>query len=283
MNNDKKIIWLASYPKSGNTMLRAFLSAYFFTHDGIFNNFSLLDNITSFHIMVKKYNPNISYDEYKNNLSLVAPQWIKAQEYFSSKIKSHLFLKTHNILGNVNNFPYTNEKLTKAFIYIIRDPRSVILSSSKYYNLTIEETLKHMTSLKRYSLGKTVPVPEIISSWSNNYKSWKFFSNKVPGCFVRYEDIILNPKKEYLSILNFLNKVFNFEINEKKLDNCIESINFKKLKKLEKNNSFKEKLDVKQPFFRKGKVYEWKSELPKKIRIEVENKFKLEMKELGYI
>ena len=41
------IIWLASYPKSGNTLMRSMLSAYFFSKDGIFN-FKLLDNIKQF-------------------------------------------------------------------------------------------------------------------------------------------------------------------------------------------------------------------------------------------
>ena len=41
------IIWLASYPKSGNTLLRSMLAAYFFSKDGIYN-FSLIKNIKQF-------------------------------------------------------------------------------------------------------------------------------------------------------------------------------------------------------------------------------------------
>ena len=41
------IIWLASYPKSGNTLMRSMLAAYFFSSDGKFN-FELLDNIKQF-------------------------------------------------------------------------------------------------------------------------------------------------------------------------------------------------------------------------------------------
>ena len=41
------IIWLASYPKSGNTLIRSMLAAYFFSTDGKFN-FELLDNIKQF-------------------------------------------------------------------------------------------------------------------------------------------------------------------------------------------------------------------------------------------
>ena len=41
------IIWLASYPKSGNTMLRLFISLYFFTKDGYLNDFNVINNIKS--------------------------------------------------------------------------------------------------------------------------------------------------------------------------------------------------------------------------------------------
>ena len=41
------IIWLASYPKSGNTMLRTMLSSYLFSEDGAFN-FELMKNIKQF-------------------------------------------------------------------------------------------------------------------------------------------------------------------------------------------------------------------------------------------
>ena len=41
------IIWLASYPKSGNTWLRALICSYYFSKDGIFN-FDLLKQIDSF-------------------------------------------------------------------------------------------------------------------------------------------------------------------------------------------------------------------------------------------
>ena len=41
------IIWLASYPKSGNTLVRSMLSAYFFSEDGLYN-FELIKNIKQF-------------------------------------------------------------------------------------------------------------------------------------------------------------------------------------------------------------------------------------------
>ena len=58
------IIWLSSYPKSGNTMVRSLLSAYLFTDDGNFNfqalkNISLFPDITFF----EKLGVDVSKDE----------------------------------------------------------------------------------------------------------------------------------------------------------------------------------------------------------------------------
>ena len=41
MNKNKKIIWISSFPKSGNTWLRLILSGLFYTRDGIINDFNL--------------------------------------------------------------------------------------------------------------------------------------------------------------------------------------------------------------------------------------------------
>ena len=44
----KKIIWISSYPKSGNTWVRYFLSNYFFNNNWQDSNFGILKNIDKF-------------------------------------------------------------------------------------------------------------------------------------------------------------------------------------------------------------------------------------------
>ena len=75
------IIWLASYPKSGNTWLRSLLSSYYFSEKGDFN-FDLLKKIYGF--PAKSF-----FTEYKNELNNVddsAQYWISAQNKISSII-----------------------------------------------------------------------------------------------------------------------------------------------------------------------------------------------------
>ena len=84
------IIWLASYPKSGNTYVRSLLSSYIFSKDGNFN-FELLKNIKQFpdNFWFKKLgiDTNNENEMYKN--------YINAQKLFNNE-KSIRFLKTHS-------------------------------------------------------------------------------------------------------------------------------------------------------------------------------------------
>jgi len=278
----KKFIWIASYPKSGNTMLRLFLSAYFFSDNGKIDSLKIIKNIINFQSLILKL-PNVpTYDEFKKDLSIVCPLWIQAQKFHSENIKNSILIKTHSFMGNFNNHPLTNKEYTKGFIHIIRDPRSVAISNMHHYNFNLEESVQTLLDNNRFSLGRGAPVPEIIASWNNHYLSWKKFKSDVPGITIRYEDLITDPNKKFYEVLIFLKKLINFEINEQKFNNVINSIQFNNLKNLEKNEGFDEKLHG-NSFFRKGLKDEWKKTLPENIKDIIENNFKNEMKELDYL
>ena len=127
------IIWVASYPKSGNTWVRSLLSTYLYSKKGNFE-FNVLSNIDAF--PSKKYfEPFLtSFDDIKK----VSSFWLKAQ----SKINLNsdiTFLKTHSALCSLENNPFTDKFNTKAVIYVVRDPRNVITSISNHYSLDMEE------------------------------------------------------------------------------------------------------------------------------------------------
>ena len=100
------ILWIASYPKSGNTWLRALLSSYYFSNDGNFQQ-TLLSNIGQF--PEKKYFNNFNYDP--KIITGTSRYWIRAQENINKNGKINFF-KTHNILGAINNINFTNSKNT---------------------------------------------------------------------------------------------------------------------------------------------------------------------------
>lgn len=278
----KKFIWVTSYPKSGNTMLRFFLSAFFFTKNGNINSLETVKHITNFQNLILNLPEVPSYDEFKKDISKVCPLWIAAQKFNSPQIKNALFVKTHSFMGSINNYSLTSNKFTKGFIYVVRDPRSVVLSNMHHFKYTIQESVEKLLDNKRISLGHGAPVPEIITSWKNHYLSWKKFSEEVPGIIVKYEDILINKESEFLKICNFLKKILPFSFNKTKFEKAINSLDFNKLKNLEKKHGFEEKLHGRY-FFRKGLIDEWKNILPDDLHEKIINNLKKEMNDLGYL
>ena len=118
------IVWLASYPKSGNTFVRSLLSSYIFSKDGNFN-FELLKNIKQFpdNSLFKQLGVDINNEDemYKN--------YINSQKILNKK-DSIMFLKTHSCFVNTNKFKFTDRHNTLGVIYIVRDPRNIVTSFS---------------------------------------------------------------------------------------------------------------------------------------------------------
>ena len=282
------IIWIASYPKSGNTWIRSLLCTYLYTNNGKFN-FDLLQNILKF--PSKKHLKYFIKD--LSDLKKVSKYWIAAQERINllSGNKSML-LKTHSALCTLENNPFTNKNNTQAVIYVVRDPRNVITSISNHYSLDIEESYNFMSSKDKIISddkwgGKDFGIGTILGSWSDHYNSWQNIKF-APIITIKYENLISDTKNTLITVINFLQKFINIEIDDKKILNVIESCNFENLRKMEENLGFKEaayseKLEKKVNFFHLGKNNNWKNLLDSEIEKKIRSIFKNEMKELKYI
>ena len=282
------IFWIASYPKSGNTWLRALISAYYYSKDGIFNQ-SILKNIGQF--PEKRHFVDFNYDS--GNVTDTAKLWIKSQEKIN-KDKKIRFFKTHNTFGKVNNCDFTNKDNSAGCIYIVRDPRNVITSLENHYEMHHEEALKWITNLNKY-IYDVHKIKEdgysnfqFISSWNMNYKSWNI-QKKIPIKIIKYEDLLKETFVVFKDIVEFVNKTLNIKekIDIDKLKNSVNSTNFNKLKNDEKNDGFIEavlskKNEEKIPFFNLGPDNDWRKILDKDKQEKLTNIFKDDLIELGY-
>tara|TARA_Y100000389_G_scaffold16412_1_gene14504 strand:- start:422 stop:1261 length:840 start_codon:yes stop_codon:yes gene_type:complete len=277
-------IWLASYPKSGNTLVRSMLTAYFFSEEG-FYDFELLRNIKQF--PKKKLFERMGIDI--RNEKEVVRNYIKVQETINKK-NSLQFLKTHSYLFNIDNSPFTDLNNSLGVIYIVRDPRNVVTSWANFADISIEESSdKLINGLKTGGQTDKDEIKTYINNWKTNYNSWKAFEFQHKYLLIKYEDLVKNTKVEFEKILKFVFKLKNqkFEINKKKFENVIKTTSFEIMKNLEKKKGFyesqKDKEGKKIPFFNLGSKNCWKRLLDPKIIIQIETAFKQEMIELGYL
>ena len=281
------IFWVASYPKSGNTWLRALLSSYYYSENGIFNQ-SLLNNIGQF--PEKKFFEKFNYDP-----TLVTDTtrfWIKAQEKINED-KKLKFLKTHNFLGKINDNNFTNKQNSVGGVYIIRDPRNVITSLKNHFEFSMDQALDFMTSEKKYIFDQFKKDDysdfQFLSSWEKHYKSWKNQKN-FPVKIIKYEDLSYKTFEIFKEIIDFINRTINFKnsFNITKAKNAIESTSFKKMKYIENNEGFKESVLSKSssnkiPFFHLGPKNNWKNLHDLNLQKKLNYIFNENLRELNYI
>ena len=275
------IIWLASYPKSGNTWVRSFLASYYFSEDGRFDS-KLLKNFKQFP----------GKDFIKDHIAdpgIVANYWRPVQE---SIIKNNkfTFLKTHNCLMLMGDKKFTTTKYTAGVIYVIRDPRNVLTSFKNHYNKSYEETLKIMTKQDMMLYDNTSSnynSTQFISSWSNHYKTW-LNSNPFKKILIKYEDLQLNSHNIFRELIKFTNDLLGFDkhIDDKKFTNAIETTNFENLKNEETKGNFSENVYSDQGkkinFFHLGFKNKWEKLLPANIRSEANKQFEKDIKHFNY-
>ena len=274
------IIWLASYTKSGNTWVRLFLDYVFSSKEEF--------NINSAYVKqfpLREHFKNLTTNT--ENLQELAKYYIMAQDKLNldNEIK---ILKTHNAFWTLNNkYSFTDVKNTLGVIYIVRDPRNVITSILNYYRKENYQSAFNFLKDDKV-IGGTEDengIPTLIASWSNHYKSWKKFKKNY--LLVKYEDLLNDPKKEFLKITNFLSSISHFKFEYQKILKAIDLCKFTNLSKEEDLNGFKgnpkNNKFLNKKFFNLGPKNKWEIFLNKDIQDDIEGIFKEEMKELGYL
>ena len=197
------------------------------------------------------------------------------------------FLKTHSSNFNINEHVFTNHEITSCALYIVRDPRNVLLSYSDYQNkpvnLVYQEMTEEIIQRQKYK-NDWYPICHM-GSWKSNFNSWKKAQVSFPVKIIKYEDLVSNTYEVFFDILNFLNRFANIDINILKMNSVIKRTEFNNLKKLEDDGFFNEMNDFKKDnkFFKLGKESNWKNSLMESdYANSISNFFQNEIASLGY-
>ena len=290
---NSKIAYIASYPKSGNTWIRLILSNYFFSEFAPISLNKLRDHIAS-------DTTNGFYSQYAKETKIEFKKIIDDYILRNAALRSYLsknpntFLKTHSAFHTLNNVSYFDPKITGIFIYIIRDPRDIVISSA-YHNLgsflfeknklganglvgdnELQFIYEAMCNPNEW-LESPSGIKTHLSAWDIHVNSFKQVSEKLH--VIRYEDLLLNTHE-------CINKLIIRIIGKSDLERvstAIKHSTFLSLTEDEENNGFNEKTTKYSKFFREGKSGGWRKYTNSDVFKKIENKFGSTMIEYGYL
>lgn len=277
MSAPKSIVWLASYPKSGNTWTRIFLANYLMNGEkpvpiNQVHRFGMGDSITRMYQMVagRQIDPS-NHDE-----TLALRDRVLAG-IVANKADVN-FVKTHNINAPAFGVELIPERFTRSAVYILRNPLDMLVSFARHYGLSHEETANAIARSDHANAAERGTVTQFLGSWSEHVQSWTG-KKPYPVLVLRYEDMLDAPRESFSRLLEHI----GVPVEEARLDKAIRFSSFDELSKQEGESGFVESSPKNERFFARGKSGQWQTELDPKIVKQVKRDHRKVMKKYGYL
>jgi hypothetical protein len=259
IDSNKHLVWIASYPRSGNTWVRAFLfSLYNVFRNQAFeavdfnrlNEFSVWDNSL---ILFRKYLtvPPTVMD--RKAIAALRPRVFKDLAGMS---RGAVLVKTHNARIEAHGTPFIDESVTAGAIYVVRNPLDVAISFADFRNVSIDQTITDMESRGFGRDSDRYSVYWVSDSWTGNVRSW---TDKADGrtLVVRYEDLRDKAKATFGSIARHL----MMKPTDEQLAKALELTSFQNLRQREEAENAAANREGVPQFFRSGRAGQWRDVL----------------------
>jgi sulfotransferase family protein len=272
-----KLLWLASYPKSGNTWLRTFLHNLLRNPEAGYD----INRITEFTLAeadtlwYRRHLPKPGSTYTFEDVIATRPN---AHLDMTRAFPDTVFVKTHNAMVADGGQPILTLALTAGAIYVVRNPLDVAISYSHHLGRSIDATIDFMNAPGARTPNTDKNVYQILGSWSENVQSWTAAAS--PGLLVlRYEDMLDKAEATFGSVARFL----GLAPPPARLKKAIRGASFATLRAQEERQGFKERSPSAERFFRAGRAGQWRTELnADQIRRLVEA-HRVQMARFGYL
>ena len=272
-----KIVWLASYPKSGNTWMRAFLHNLMLAAPSP-HDINRLDELTGGDVDPGLY-ARVS-GQAAEMLSVEAAIALrgKVQRCLADAAPGSRFVKTHSALLHLYGSDTIDMSVTAGAIYIVRDPRDVALSFAHHLGVSTERAVALMATDNAHTEASATMMPDAIGSWSQHVESWT--ANPSPGLHVvRYEDMLRDTRKTFAGVVGFL----GLDVPPVRLSAALRNSSFRMLAQQERQRGFRERPGHSERFFRKGVAGAWRRDLEPALAGAIEQRHRVQMQRFGYL
>jgi hypothetical protein len=275
------IVWLASYPKSGNTWLRTVLANFQANAETATDINNLGNGISSDRRAADDALGVECSDLTAEELDLYRPAVYRSIAKRSDK---PLFIKIHDAYTlNSRAEPLVPADVTAAAVYLVRNPLDVAVSFARHSNKTLDETIDRMSretmSLADHPDRLNFQLPQRLLSWSQHVMSW-LDQRAIRLRIMRYEDMHARPFEEFTETFRFLG-IEGGDVT--RVRRAVMFSAFDALRQQEMERGFKEKPGSAISFFRSGRVGEWRDILTKDQVERVIQDHGTVMRRLGYL
>ena len=255
-----QINWLASYPKSGNTWTRIFLTNYMNAADQPADINHLKGGpIASDRDLFDRWAGVEASDLSTQDIEDFRPH---VYRQMALHIAEPLYIKVHDACTRNSEgellFP---KDVTAAVIYIIRNPLDVAVSYAHHSGHAVAQIVKLLCEANANVIENpkflSPQIPQRLLSWSKHVLSW-VDESELPVTVVRYEDMLTQPETEFKRIILSL----KLALDPARLSKAVELSAFETIQKQENTTGFSERaMKADTPFFRQGRSGGWQNEL----------------------
>ena len=271
------IVWLASYPKSGNTWLRAFLANLVANRaDAVALND--LPRHAEDEASPELFSALAGQPSSELDIDTIAALRPQVHAAIAQRAQGTRFVKTHNMAGSFGGHALHNMQVTAGAIYVVRNPLDVAISMSHHFGINLDEAIERLGNANVATLNDAQFVTQIVGSWSLHVKSWADMANE-RVLVLRYEDLLEKPGKQFAKVA----RLVGIGQDRARIERAVKNAGFQTLAALEKKQGFIEAAGGGTRFFRKGRINEWREVLSRDQVTRVVSAHREQMVRFGYV
>jgi hypothetical protein len=245
------ILWLASYPKSGNTWLRAFLANLLADRPEPLP-LSALPAYCDDEARPERFTALAGRPSSQLSLAEICALRPRVHAALAAGVDGTVLVKTHNCAGAYDVHPLHDPNVTAGAIYVVRNPLDVVVSMTHHFGLSVDAAIDWLASDDAATANDELFVSQVLGSWTTHVASWTAAARPA-DLVLRYEDLLQRPLEQFARVARLL----GLGGDAQRVARAIRHASFDTLAALERRDGFVEASPRSGGFFRRGQARQW--------------------------